>query len=86
MPRISVFYGIVIAMYHREHAPPHFHAIYGGSRASFVIEPVTRLSGKLPPRAERMVRQWAALHGAELLSNWRRAQRNEELLRIDPLD
>ena len=21
--------GIIVAMYHREHFPPHFHAIYG---------------------------------------------------------
>lgn len=27
MPTISVFYGIVIEMYWREHGPPHFHAI-----------------------------------------------------------
>jgi hypothetical protein len=29
MPEISRFLGIVIAMYYRDHAPPHFHAIYG---------------------------------------------------------
>jgi len=27
VPRISAFYGIVIAMYYRDHAPPHFHAV-----------------------------------------------------------
>jgi phosphomannomutase len=29
VPRISAFYGIVIAMYFDEHPPPHFHARYG---------------------------------------------------------
>jgi hypothetical protein len=33
MPRISSFYGIVIAMYYREHGVPHFHALYGESIA-----------------------------------------------------
>ena len=28
MPRLSTFYGIVIAMYYRDHHPPHFHAVY----------------------------------------------------------
>jgi hypothetical protein len=28
VPRISSFYGIVIAMYYRDHHAPHFHAIY----------------------------------------------------------
>jgi hypothetical protein len=31
MPEISRFYGIVIKMYFRDHAPPHFHAEYSGS-------------------------------------------------------
>ena len=29
MPELSRFLGIVIAMYYRDHPPPHFHAIYG---------------------------------------------------------
>jgi hypothetical protein len=29
MPEISRFLGIVIAMFYREHSPPHFHAKYG---------------------------------------------------------
>jgi len=32
MPRISMFYGIVVTMYSSDHAPPHFHARYGGTR------------------------------------------------------
>jgi len=28
MPRVSAFFGIIIAMYYNDHAPPHFHAIY----------------------------------------------------------
>ena len=29
MPTISQFFGIIIQMFWREHAPPHFHAMYG---------------------------------------------------------
>jgi hypothetical protein len=29
MPGISRFLGIVIAMYYRDHNPPHFHARHG---------------------------------------------------------
>jgi hypothetical protein len=28
MPTISSFFGLVIQMFWREHAPPHFHALY----------------------------------------------------------
>jgi hypothetical protein len=37
MPEISRFFGIVITMYHEDHAPPHFHARYGESRARIAI-------------------------------------------------
>ena len=33
MPTISLFYGIVIQMYWRDHGPPHFHALYGEHEA-----------------------------------------------------
>ena len=41
MPRISAFYGIVIAMYCEEagrHHAAHFHAFYGEQEASIGIE------------------------------------------------
>ncbi len=37
MPEISRFFGIVIAIYWKDHGIPHFHAKYGGYRASFSI-------------------------------------------------
>ena len=42
VPRISEFYGIVIAMYYREHGVPHFHATYGGQ--TVVVSIKTRRS------------------------------------------
>jgi hypothetical protein len=29
MPEISRFLGIIIAMFYKDHSPPHFNAIYG---------------------------------------------------------
>ena len=37
MPRISAFYGIVIAMFYEEHGVPHFHARYAEHDASIAI-------------------------------------------------
>jgi len=56
MPRISEFYGIVIAMYYAEHGVPHFHARYAGQEASVAIETLEVLAGSLPERALRLVR------------------------------
>ena len=35
MPEVSLFGGIRITMYHSGHNPPHFHAQYGGYKATF---------------------------------------------------
>lgn len=85
MPRISTFYGIVIAMYYRDHAPPHFHAIYGEHEATIVIATLAVLSGSLPTRALRLVRDWARIHGGELDSNWQKARDRMPLDTIEPL-
>ena len=38
MPTISMFFGILIRMYYDEHNPPHFHALYQGSQATFDMD------------------------------------------------
>ena len=86
MPEISRFFGIVIAMYYEEHAPPHFHAKYAGQWAVFSIEELRLTEGELPRRAISLVLEWAFQHRDELMANWQRAERKEPLERIEPLD
>jgi hypothetical protein len=38
MPTISQFFGILIQMFWREHAPPHFDALYGEHGAQIEFE------------------------------------------------
>ncbi|MHB1266144.1 MAG: DUF4160 domain-containing protein [Acidithiobacillus ferriphilus] len=38
MPEISRFYGIVLAMFWRDHLPPHFHAYYAGHEAEIGLD------------------------------------------------
>jgi len=85
LPEISRFLGIVIAMYYKEHAPPHFHAKYGDQRASFSIQDLRLLEGKLPNRVVSLVLEWAFQHRDELMENWGRIERKEELREIEPL-
>jgi len=88
VPRISAFYGIVIRMYHDElhhRGRPHFHARYGGDEASIDIETLLVIAGALPPRALRLVEEWAREHQDELRMNWSRARRHDPLVPIDPL-
>lgn len=85
MPTISRFYGIVIRMYFSDHAPPHFHAVYGGEEAVIAIGSGALIRGRLPARALGLVRQWAALHHDELMTNWALVQVPDTPQEIDPL-
>jgi len=85
MPRISEFYGIVIEMYFADHAPPHFHARYGGVEATIVIATGELLAGAIPGRALRLVREWLDAHRAEVEANWDRARRHEHPTSVPPL-
>jgi hypothetical protein len=72
-------------MYRPDHPPPHFHAQYGEYVAQIELGTWRVIAGSLPPRALRLVREWAALHPDELAANWERAQALEPLTAIDPL-
>jgi hypothetical protein len=55
MPEISRFLGIIIAMYYKDHRPPHFHVKYGDYKASFSINELKITEGSLPPRVISLV-------------------------------
>lgn len=86
MPEISRFFGIVIAMYYNDHAPPHFHVRYGGEKAIISITGLSLLEGGLSPKALSLVREWAALHLDELMENWEAARKLKNLKPIAPLE
>lgn len=86
MPCISQFFGIVIYMYYNDHAPPHFHAEYGGNEALYEIETLRVYAGNLPRRAHNLVIEWADSHRADLLADWERARLGEPLTKIEPLE
>jgi hypothetical protein len=85
MPTISQFYGILIRMFFGDHGVPHFHAVYGESQATVDIERLCVIEGALPRRALELVLDWAELHQAELLENWRLCRRKQPPRRIAPL-
>jgi hypothetical protein len=86
MPTISVFYGIIIRMYHRDHAPAHFHVFYQGREAKIDIEHLELMAGRLPRRALGLVLDWAELHQNELRDNWILAQQRKPIKNISPLE
>jgi hypothetical protein len=86
MPTISVFFGVVIQMFWREHGPPHFHALYAEHEAIIDIRELRVLRGSLPRRALAMVLEWAAEHRSELMENWQLCRDLEPPNPIPPLE
>ncbi len=86
MPYVSMFFGIIIRMFHNEHNPPHFHAEYQGQRASFNFEGEL-VKGKFRSKtARKMIKKWANLHQADLVQNWEKAVHGKQIDRIAPLN
>lgn len=85
MPEISRFFGIIIRMYFDEHAPPHFHAIYGDAEGQVGINPIQVLAGDLPNRVVSLVVEWTALHQHELKEDWERLRADQPPQKIAPL-
>ena len=86
MPVISVFFGIVIRMFYREHGIAHFHAEHHGQQASFTFDGKL-LAGSISSRtALRLIAEWATAHRSELEANWERMKMGRALERIEPLD
>ena len=84
MPQISTFYGLVILMNFKDHAPPHFHAWYGEYKVTVTIEDGI-VTGTMPKRALKMVFEWLEIHREELFETWKKAQSGETLNNIEPL-
>ena len=88
MPTISMFYGIIIAMYfyddERHHAP-HIHAKYQGQDASFSILDGSVLSGEIPLSKTRLVQAWIEIHRESLLADWELAVNGQPPFAIEPL-
>ncbi|PXA93980.1 transcriptional regulator [Nostoc sp. 3335mG] len=85
MPEISRFRGVIVYMYHDDHAPPHFHVTYQGFEAAIDIKTRGVVAGRIPPKVHAYVVQWAGYYEDELLENWIRCQNGHKPQKIRPL-
>lgn len=70
MPIISIFFGIVIRLYHGDHNPPHFLATYGEFEVIIEIKSGKILEGKLPTKAIKLVEEWRKKNQSNLNLAW----------------
>jgi hypothetical protein len=85
VPEISRFLGIIIAMFYKDHAPPHFHAKYSDYEITIDINEGV-VNGQFPKRALGHVLEWYELHKNELLEDWELARKGKPLKKIQPLE
>ncbi|MCL4834434.1 MAG: DUF4160 domain-containing protein [Caldilineaceae bacterium] len=75
---------LVILMNYNDHAPPHVHVKYQTDVRNYRIEIETLLwmrPGKeLPPALRKLVEAWVAVHKDELLDEWQKARRGEQVM------
>ena len=65
MPTISMFYGIMVAIFFEDndrHHMPHIHVRYAGDKASIAIDDGQLLGGSFPPKQLKMVQAWIEIH------------------------
>ena len=75
--------GVRICQYHRDHNPPHFHAVQGDDEALITIAlPFTIIAGRLRPSVVRDVERWAGPRRPLLALNWIDALANQPIQRI----
>jgi hypothetical protein len=73
-------------MFFNDHAPPHFHAYYGDSKAQVAINTGQILRGTLPLKQRRLVEQWVLRYNESLMTAWALASADRPFERIPGLD
>jgi shikimate kinase len=88
MPIISMFYGIIVAMYfldNKKHKMPHIHVKYQENEAVISIPDGELLEGQIPGNKLKLVMAWIEIHRDELMADWELASKGESPYKIDPL-
>ena len=57
VPILSIFFGIIVRMWHDDHPPPHIHVEYQGFEALVDVRTGEVRQGRLPGRAATIVKE-----------------------------
>ncbi|SMN01478.1 hypothetical protein SPONN_2524 [uncultured Candidatus Thioglobus sp.] len=69
-----------------KHNMPHIHAEFQEQSAVFSIQEGKLLSGSLPPKKQKMVIAWIAIHTDDLMADWALAVDGKKPFPIRGLD
>lgn len=73
-------------MFWNDHAPPHFHALYGEFEVVVDIHTLDVIEGKMPRRALALVLEWAFQNREALMKNWKLCETRKTPLKLPPLE
>ncbi len=88
MPTISMFYGIIVAMYYVDqarHKHPHIHVKYQEHEVVLAIPGGEVLDGTIPSNKLKLAQAWVEIHRDELMADWDLAISGQQPYKIDPL-
>lgn len=68
--RVAQINGLRIEVYHREHAPPHFHVTAADIDVTFTVEDCRLLSGTIDRRNRGLVEWWHGRARVKLIEIW----------------
>ena len=88
MPTISMFYGIIVAMYYVDqvrHKSPHIHVKYQEHEIVLEIPGGEILDGTMPANKLKLVQAWVEIHQDELMADWELAASGQQPYKIEPL-
>ena len=85
MPSIAEFLGMWITINWGDHNPPHIHIKAGEFMATMTIKDAKLLSGFLPSSKLKILQKWVRLHHDDLMDNWKLAQEQKPLHKIEGL-
>ena len=86
MPTVSIFFGIIIRMFFKDHRPPHFHAEHQGEKATFDFNGKIIAGNISSKTALRLIKRWAIENKKDLKENWINVELGKPLNIIKPLD
>ena len=86
MPQICYFYGITIYLQYLDHNPPHIHVVYQGFKGQYEISSGRLLAGRMPNKADALIREWVQLRKNELDQIWNLAKKGEQVFPLSPLE
>ena len=85
MPTISIFFGLIIRMYYKDHHPSHIHVQYQDYNAVIDILTGDMTEGELPIRQLRFVQAWVEIHRDDLVADWELCRNGENPFKIKSL-